>query len=110
MQPESVVHINNLHLGPKPCPQQVFTLGPETVPTKSLYTWIRKPCPQKAFKLEPETVPTNSICMWARNPVLDKSSQLPTATAGSTSGCKYGKLWLQADNTWATLGPQTDHN
>jgi hypothetical protein len=55
-------------LGPNPCPQQVFTLGLETVPAQSLYTWARnrvqahalhlgpEPCPQQVFTLEPETV------------------------------------------------------
>jgi hypothetical protein len=66
-------------LGPKPCPQQMFTLGPESVPTKSsnprpqkafTLSWSRhpvhkmhlqlnpKPCPHNAFALGPETAPT----------------------------------------------------
>jgi hypothetical protein len=116
----------------KPCPQQVFTLGPgtvstkilarnrirdkslhlplETVSTKSLCTWIRTPCPQKTFKLGPETVPTNSICMWAQNPVLNKSSKLQTATAGTTSGKHLGHPLAAIRSQLKCTWPQSGRN
>jgi len=61
------VHNKPLHLGPEPCPQQVFALGPETVSSNNRCTRARNHVPQKSSHLGLQP---------GRNPAQNKSSHL----------------------------------
>jgi len=86
-------HNKPLHLGPEPCPQQVFAQGPETMSSNKRRARARNHAPQKSSDLGPRpgTNPTQNksshlgpgpnpqqviIYTWARNRVHKESSHL----------------------------------
>ena len=108
----SRVHNNYLHLGPKPCPQQVFTFVFEDRVRRKPLSLGPKPCPQTVFACEPKTLSSTSL----RNcrPPPRAAHQ---AASVANSGCKQAAPGQPPDRNQTTIkahvaavGPQMNHN